>query len=437
MNITNLVPDVSGLVNWPTLSVNRKSVVTVGSFDGMHQGHRAVIGRTVELAKRNNAFSVVILFDPRPSVVHQYAKTHQGQQPPADIADPERLMGVDQRLRVMDELGVDHVLLVQYTLAFAAKSFRFFLGQLVGKLGMRTLVLGQDAHMGAGRTGDVKAIENLALATGVFELDIVDDRGPGYTRIPQNIAYVAPEGPGEPKDPTAGMTKAQMRAWSKKHQAKQVRVWSSSNVRYLLSQGRIKDANAILGALHAIEGTVVHGEQRGRGIGFPTANLDAQIDGFLPVDGVYAGWLVDLGEPKNDDDAQDSTTSADVVNQTTQDAAGPDAANADRTAPAASIPQPLDLASIRSRLAPHSPYRWPAAISIGTKPTFEAEAGELERVVEAYAVTDDWLDLYGHRVRIEFTGFLRPQIKFDSVDALKAELAVNAKQAADAARDAR
>ena len=437
MNITNLVPDVNGLVNWPTLSVNRKSVVTVGSFDGMHQGHRAVIGRTVELAKRNNAFSVVILFDTRPSVVHQYAKTHQGQQPPADIADSERLMGVDQRLRVMDELGVDHVLLVRYTLAFAAKSFRFFLGQLVGKLGMRTLVLGQDAHMGAGRTGDVKAIENLALATGVFELDIVDDRGPGYTRIPQDVAYTAPEGQGEPKDPTAGMTKAQMRAWSKKHQAKQARVWSSSNVRYLLSQGRIKDANAILGAPHAIEGTVVHGEQRGRGIGFPTANLDTQIDGFLPVDGVYAGWLVDLGEPKNGDDVQDSTTSADAADQASQDVARPDAAIADGTTPAASIPRPVDLASIRSRLAPHSPYRWPAAISIGTKPTFEVEAGELERVVEAYAVTDDWLDLYGHRVRIEFTGFLRPQIKFDSVDALKAELAVNAKQAADAARDAR
>lgn len=345
-------------------------------------------------------------------------------------------MGVDQRLRVMDELGVDHVLLVRYTLAFAAKSFRFFLGQLVGKLGMRTLVLGQDAHMGAGRTGDVKAIENLALATGVFELDIVDDRGPGYTRIPQDVAYTAPEGQGEPKDPTAGMTKAQMRAWSKKHQAKQARVWSSSNVRYLLSQGRIKDANAILGAPHAIEGTVVHGEQRGRGIGFPTANLDTQIDGFLPVDGVYAGWLVDLGEPKNGDDVQDSTTSADAADQASQDVARPDAAIADGTTPAASIPRPVDLASIRSRLAPHSPYRWPAAISIGTKPTFEVEAGELERVVEAYAVTDDWLDLYGHRVRIEFTGFLRPQIKFDSVDALKAELAVNAKQAAEAARQA-
>lgn len=433
MNITNLVPDDNGLVNWPTLSVNRKSVVTVGSFDGMHQGHRAVIGRTVELAKRNNAFSVVILFNPRPSIVHQYAKTHQGQQAPADIADPEQLMSIDQRLRVMDELGVDHVLLVQYTLAFAAKSFRFFLGQLVGKLGMRTLVLGQDAHMGAGRTGDVKAIENLALATGVFELDIVDDRGPGYTRIPKDVSYTMPQEPGEPNDPTAGMTKAQLRAWSKRHQAQQARVWSSSNVRYLLSQGRIKDADAILGAPHAIEGTVVHGEQRGRGIGFPTANLGAPIDGYLPVDGVYAGWLVDLGEPDHDD-ADGSATPEETNQADTGTTNGTGTTNS--TASVASIPQPLDLAPVRSRLAPHSPWRWPAAISIGTKPTFETENGEPERVVEAYAVTDDWLDLYGHRVRIEFTGFLRPQIKFDSVDALKAELAANAKQAEEAARNA-
>lgn len=433
MNITNLVPDDNGLVNWPTLSVNRKSVVTVGSFDGMHQGHRAVIGRTVELAKRNNAFSVVILFNPRPSIVHQYAKTHQGQQAPADIADPEQLMNIDQRLRVMDELGVDHVLLVQYTLAFAAKSFRFFLGQLVGKLGMRTLVLGQDAHMGAGRTGDVKAIENLALATGVFELDIVDDRGPGYTRIPKDVSYTMPQEPGEPNDPTAGMTKAQLRAWSKRHQAQQARVWSSSNVRYLLSQGRIKDADAILGAPHAIEGTVVHGEQRGRGIGFPTANLGAPIDGYLPVDGVYAGWLVDLGEPDHDD-ADGSATPEETNQADTGTTNGTGTTNS--TASVASIPRPLDLAPVRSRLAPHSPWRWPAAISIGTKPTFETENGEPERVVEAYAVTDDWLDLYGHRVRIEFTGFLRPQIKFDSVDALKAELAANAKQAEEAARNA-
>ena len=66
-------------------------------------------------------------------------------------------------------------------------------------------------------------------------------------------------------------------------------------MRYLLAHGRIKAADEILGHAHAIEGTVVHGEERGRTIGFPTANLGSMIDGYIPVDGVYAGWLIDLG----------------------------------------------------------------------------------------------------------------------------------------------
>lgn len=75
-----------------------------------------------------------------------------------------------------------------------------------------------------------------------------------------------------------------------------------------------------------------------------------------------------------------------------------------------------------------TPRRWPAAISIGTKPTFSEKTGLNERVVEAYAITEDWLELYGHRVRVEFTGFLRPQVRFDGVDALKAELARNVEE---------
>ena len=71
--------------------------------------------------------------------------------------------------------------------------------------------------------------------------------------------------------------------------------------------------------------------------------------------------------------------------------------------------------------------RWPAAISIGTKPTFN-EDGDAERVVEAYAITDDWLDLYGHQARVEFAGFLRPQIKFDSADDLVVELKRNVEE---------
>lgn len=180
------------------------------------------------------------MFDPRPGVVHAYAAAHDGQEPGDGFRDPMALTSVDQRLRTLENLGVDHVLIVRYTLAFAAKSYRFFLGQMVGKLGMRTLVLGTDAAMGANRAGDVKAIGVLAQATGVFELEIVDDRGPGHVRVPADVTPQMPSEPGEPVDPTEGMTKAQLRAWSKKHQGREVRVWSSTNVRYLLAHGRIK-----------------------------------------------------------------------------------------------------------------------------------------------------------------------------------------------------
>ena len=197
--------------------------------------------------------------------------------------------------------------------------------------------------MGANRAGNVKAIENLALATGVFQLEVVDDFGPGLTRVPVNAKPVMPSEPGEPSDPLEGASKAERRAWSKKHQAKEVRTWSSTNVRYLLSQGRIKDADAILGHAHAVEGTVVHGEERGRTIGFPTANLSENVAGYLPVDGVYAGWLVDLGEKSADGGEEAGEKPADGVSQQ------------------------YDASSVNARVAMQSPHRWPAAISIGTK----------------------------------------------------------------------
>ena len=379
MNITYLTPDAEGEVSWPSFDNDKKAVVTLGAFDGMHLGHQAVIRRVVELAHQHDAFSVVILFDPRPAFVHGWAARHEGAEPDNTTVDAEALTGIGERLRRMKELGVDHVLVVRYTLAFAAKSYIFFLGRLTGKLGMRTLVLGQDAAFGRNREGDVQHVANLAAATGVFELDIVDDRGPGEVRIPRDFKPEMPAEWGEPADPLAGATKAERRAWSKKHQAKAMRAWSSTNVRYLLAHGRIQDANAILGEPHAIEGVVVHGEERGRTIGFPTANLGTDIEGYIPVDGVYAGWLVDLGP-----DAEAGTED--------------------------------------------QPRRWPAAISIGTKPTFSEKTGLHERVVESYCITDDWIDLYGHKVRVEFAGFLRPQVKFDGPDALVDELKRNVEE---------
>ena len=379
MNITTLIPDEHGDIEWPDVDKDRRVVITLGAFDGMHRGHQAVIDRVVELAKRHDAGSAVMLFDPRPAFVH----AHGGNTPEVDA---DALSGVDERIAAMERAGIEQVYVVRYSLAFAEKSYIFFLGQLTGKLGMRTLVLGSDAALGAGRKGDVQAIANLAAATGVFELDVVDDRGPGEVRIPRNWKPQMPSKWGEPANLLEGATKAERRAWSKKHQAKPVRTWSSSNVRYLLGNGRINEADAILGHLHAVTGEVVHGEERGRSIGFPTANLGANITGYLPVDGVYAGWLVDFGKAPANAGLEDRV-------ELVRDAAGA--------------------------------QRWPAAISIGTKPTFSEATGRHERVVEAYCLSEDWLELYDHTVRVEFAGFLRPQVKFGSADELIAELKRN------------
>ncbi|AKV55953.1 riboflavin kinase/FMN adenylyltransferase [Bifidobacterium actinocoloniiforme DSM 22766] len=399
MNVSRLEPDTSGIVDWPTLSTRKQSVVSVGVFDGMHRGHRAVIERLVELAHEQGDYAVVIMFDPSPKRVHSYAATHGGAELPdgEPSADPDELMAAGERIRLMRGLGVDWVLSVGYSLAFAAKSYRYFLGSLAGTIGMRTLVLGQDASMGSGRVGDIRAIQELAEATGVFRLEVVDDAGPGLTWTP-TCHIPVPQGPGEPADPLEGMNKAERRAWTKAHACKHVRAWSSSNVRSLLDQGRIGAADAVLGRPHVVEGEVVHGEQRGRALGYPTANISPDYSGYMPAEGVYAGWLVDLGP----------------------------AEEAERDAKAASGDQDQErvaVSSLEARLAPGSPWRWPADISIGSKETFAEDGRTYERVLEVNAIAgDDWLELYGHRVRVEFLAYLRPQEKFADGDALADQL---------------
>ena len=403
MKVIDIRPDANGMINWPTLSAERKAVVTIGVFDGMHKGHREVVRRTVELAHRHGAFSVVIMFDPRPSVVHANPDLYDdfGDFSTDLPEDSDALTSVRQRLRVLSELDVDHVVIVRYSLAFAAKSYRFFLGQLVGKLGMRALVLGSDAALGARRAGNIQAIRELSKATGVFELIEVEDLGPEDVRVPDPIVREVPKGSGEPEDPAEGMNKAEYRAWSKSMPNKKVRAWSSTNVRWMLATGRVKAAREILDQPHRVEGTVVHGDERGREIGFPTVNLGEKIEGYIPVDGVYAGWVVDLDSDNKNEMRPTKST----------------------------VPDVSVLRRDELHLGVHSPWRWPAAISIGTKPTFNKDGeDEAERTVEAYGLFDDWKDLYGHRVCIEFASFLRPQQAFDSVDELKNMLKANVEQ---------
>jgi len=142
--------------------------------------------------------------------------------------------------------------------------------------------------------------------------------------------------------------------------------WSSSQVRELVAAGDVAGAAEILGRPHRITGTVVHGDHRGRELGYPTANLSQEMGGLVPADGVYAGWLLRLDLPAED---------------------------ADRVLPAAS--------------------------SIGTNPTFDGH----QRRVEAYALDRTDLDLYGEQVGVELVERLRPTERFDSVEELLEQMA--------------
>lgn len=147
--------------------------------------------------------------------------------------------------------------------------------------------------------------------------------------------------------------------------------WSSSAVRHHLAAGEVAHAARILGRPHKVVGTVVHGAHRGRDLGYPTANLSQEAAGLVPADGVYAGWLTRLD---------------------------------------------LEPGDVERTL--------PAAISVGTNPTFDGTI----RAVEAYVLDRDDLDLYDERVAVEFVDHIRPTLRFDSIEDLLAAMAGDVEQ---------
>lgn len=371
MKVAYCSPDASGIVAWPRLDSSVRSIVTVGTFDGVHRGHQALLKRTVDLARSYSARSVVILFDPRPGFVHQWANSHHGADPKASDRDPWVLSSIRERLDFLAEAGIDMTIVVRYTMPFSQLSFTTFLGQLISQrleltpqpahtLGLHTFVIGKGAAIGRGRKGTAEAIRRIAEAFRFFQVDVVDDHGPGWVRV-------APLTPDQ-----------------KEHK---VRVWSSSHVRSLVLVGDTDQAQEVLGHPHALEATVVHGAEEGRKLGFPTANLGLDLSGLIPADGVYAGWIADEGDGKV-----------------------PTFALSDYLL----TPQTSAIGGQNYTVTPIA-HRWPAAISIGSKPTFNGS----DRVVEAYALgTDQWIDLYGHRVRFEFGSRVGDMKKFDSADEL-------------------
>lgn len=214
------------------------SVVTLGNFDGVHRGHRAVLKLVDDTAKQHHLQSVAVTFDPHPRLVHL----------PEEPLVP--IVSLPQKIRLLESCDMDATLVIHYTLDFATQTAEEFVENiLVEALNARIVVVGSDTRFGAGNTGDINTLRKLGKVHN-FDVVQVDDIG-------------------------------------------ETERWSSTWVRDTLEDGKVAQASRILGRHHTVEGEIVHGHARGRELGFPTANFASDSQGMIPADGVYAGWFTD------------------------------------------------------------------------------------------------------------------------------------------------
>lgn len=283
-----------------------RSVVTIGVFDGVHKGHQATIGHAVARAREIGVKSVVVTFDPHPAEV-----VRPGSHP-AVLTEPTR------KAELIEALGVDVLCVLPFTPEFSRLPAEAFVHDvLVEHLHAALVVVGENFRFGHRAAGDVALLERLGRTFG----------------------YAVE---GAPLVAEAGT------------------VFSSTYIRSCVAAGDVVAAARALGRPHRLEGVVVRGDQRGRELGFPTANLLCHRYAAVPADGVYAARLVRRGQR-----------------------------------------EPLM-----------------AAVSIGTNPSFSGR----ERRVEAYVLDFD-ADLYGERLALEFVAHLRGQVRYDSVEPLVAQIA--------------
>ncbi|AXH97793.1 bifunctional riboflavin kinase/FAD synthetase [Ornithinimicrobium avium] len=290
------------------------TVATLGNFDGVHRGHHAVLDTVTSVARDRGLAAVAVTFDPHPVAVLHPERA------------PQEICGLQRRLDLLEETGLDGVVVVEFTREYAQLTPEDFVVQtFVRGLRAQVVVIGHDSRFGLHNSGDADTMRELGRVHG-FEVIV----------------------PG-----TLGETDHGVRAWS------------STALREAITSGDVPGAAEALGRLHSVSGEVVHGHHRGRELGFPTANLAADSEGLVPADGVYAGWLTRPGLP-----------------------------------------------------ADHPDHRLPAAVSVGTNPTFD----DVERSVEAYVLDRDDLDLYGETVRVEFVQRLRDNLRFTSVEELMEQI---------------
>ncbi len=286
-----------------------RTVVTIGNFDGVHLGHQHVVARAREVAAGLGADHVVaVTFDPHPIAVLRPEHA------------PLTLTTVDARVELLADAGVDHVLVLPFTRDVADWTpERFVTEVVVEALHARAVVVGANFRFGSKAAGDVATLRELGEKHDFVAEGIALDGGP--------------------------------------------QVWSSTYVRNCLAAGDVEGAAEALGHPFMVRGVVVRGDQRGRELGYPTANVPTHGVHAAPADGVYAGWL-----RRRD---------------------GADGA-------------PM-----------------PAAISVGANPTFD---GARERRVESYVLGRDDLELYGVEVEVSFVARIRGMKRFATVEQLVATM---------------
>ncbi len=278
------------------------TVVVIGNFDGVHLGHQHVLARAREIGDERGLPVVAITFDPHPMAVLRPEHA------------PTQLTTIERRAELLREAGADHVLALPFDRDMASWTPEHFEQRvLVDAVHAEAVVVGANFRFGSKAAGDVATLQAFGREHGFVVEGIPLDGGP--------------------------------------------MVWSSTYVRTCLAAGDVAGAAEALGHPYAVRGVVVRGEERGRDLGFPTANVPTDGMTAAPADGVYAGWLrrLDTGET------------------------------------------------------------YPAAISVGTNPTFD---GVRERRVESYVLDRTDLELYDVEVEVSFVERLRGMVAFESVDKL-------------------
>lgn len=295
-----------------------RSVVTIGAYDGVHLGHRAVIAQVRARAAALGARSVVVTFDRHPASVVRPESA------------PKLLTDAQQKLELLASTGVDATLVVPFNAEQAGEAPVDFVQRvLVDALAVRGVIVGEDFHFGYKRGGNVQLLRDMA-GTRDFEV------------LPLGLVARA-DGVDEPVSSTA--------------------------IRRALAGGDVQRAADMLGRHHELRGVVGPGDQRGRTIGFPTANVAVDSSLCLPADGVYAARV--------------------TIESSIEGAAG---------------------------------TTYDAAVNLGRRPTFHEHAEH--SLLEAHLL-DFAGDLYGQRLRVVFHDFLRGERKFSGIDELKAQLQVD------------